>query len=280
MTPQDSIWDILFTKNISERWRFVTGDAAYWIYLALSIAFVIAMIWLARHKRRRGGPEAGETFVRHLSTATFVWWLLPVLLLIVTDTGQGWVQHIPLHLCSVSCFLLPIAVHTRNQTLLNIGYSLSIPGAIAAIVMPQETYKVLSYLSVHYFLFNLTHALIIATAAASVAIGLTKIEWKYYPRVVACGAGFMIAVYPINKLLDQNFMFVNWPEPGTILVLFADIAGNPGYVGILILVAAAVIALFYVAAIGGRALFRRIMIGSHDIQRAVAVEKRRVSASS
>ncbi|MDR1077405.1 MAG: TIGR02206 family membrane protein [Propionibacteriaceae bacterium] len=237
----DSLFDIMFTRQISSGWRWRFGDPAHLTYIALCTVAAVWALWaLSRMSRAQG-----ERALRWLAGAVFTMWIIPPVLMCLTDTGERWIDHLPLHLCSSACIIIPVAILTRNQVLLNYSFGLSFPGAVAAILTPGEMYRSLSWAGVHYFLFNFSHLLLIVAGLGAIAVGVFRPRWRYYPAVIGVGLALMVVAYPVNKWLGSNYMFVNWAEPGTILETFADLAGTPGYVFLLIAMGAVVVALLY-----------------------------------
>jgi hypothetical integral membrane protein (TIGR02206 family) len=237
----DSLFDIMFTRQISPQWRWSFGDPAHLTYIVLCLVGAVwALRALSRASRRRG-----EQAMRWLAGAVFTMWIIPPLLMCLTDTGERWIDHLPLHLCSSACVLIPIGLTTRNQVLLNYAFGLSFPGAVAAILTPGEVFRSLSWAGFHYFLFNFSHLLLIVAGLGAIAVGWFRPSWRRYPAVLGIGLALMVVDYPINKWLGSNYMFVNWAEPGTVLETFADVAGTPGYVGLLVVFGAVVVALLY-----------------------------------
>jgi hypothetical integral membrane protein (TIGR02206 family) len=236
-----SIFDILFNRSIPEDMRWTWGDAAHIIYMVLTLAGTVLFLrWVSGLDDARA-----EKVMRNLSIAVFFGWVIPPLLQVTTDTGERLINHLPLHLCSSACIIIPIALRTKNQVLLNYIYGLAFPGAIAAILTPGEMYRYLASVGAHYFLFNLTHWIIIVACLTPLVRGITQVEWRYYPSTVGIGLALMVVDFPLNKWLGTNFMFVNWAEPGTILETFQDLAGPFGYVLVLAAFGAVVVALLY-----------------------------------
>jgi uncharacterized membrane protein YwaF len=128
---------------------------------------------------------------------------------------------------------------------MNYAYSLCLPGSVAALIFPGEVYRHLSTYSVHFFLYNFSHVAIVVGCLMPIALGFFRPQWRYYLSSVGIGAALMGIAYPINKVLGSNYFFVNWPERGTILESFADIAGRSMYIPVLITVAATVIAILF-----------------------------------
>lgn len=237
------LFDILFTRAAPPAQLWVWGDVMHVTYLVLSlITIIVAVRWF-----RQVSPARHQRVLQVLAAAAFSMWIVPPVLLCVTDTGERWIDHLPLHLCSSACLIVPAALLTSNKALLNYTYGLSLPGAVAALLTPGEVFRGLSTYGFHYFLFNFSHLILILCALAPIAMGVYRPQWRYYPTTLGIGIALVIVDYPLNKWLGSNYMFVNWPEPGTILETFAGIAGNPGYVVLLVGFAAVVVALFHAA---------------------------------
>ncbi|MDR1807333.1 MAG: YwaF family protein [Propionibacteriaceae bacterium] len=237
------VFDVLFTRQVDPGLLWTWGCPAHWVYMALSL---IAVVLILRHLSRL--PEARQARATWwLVGLAFSMWIVPPVIMCVTDTGERWIEHLPLHLCSSACIVIPLAILSRNQALLNYVYGLCFPGAVMAIVTPGAMYRSLSYLGFHYWLYNVSHVILIVAGLAPIAFGWFQPRWRYYLPACGIGTALMIVDYPINKLLDTNYLFVNIPEPGTPIEAMANLAGVPGYVAILAGVAYAVIACLFAA---------------------------------
>jgi hypothetical integral membrane protein (TIGR02206 family) len=237
-------YDVIFTRDIPESLRVVIFGTPHLVWILICVVTTV-MVYSLVARIGRQSKERAWRVTYWLGLACFPGWLVPVLFMCTFDTGDRWILNIPLHLCSASCLILPVAVLRRSKLLLNFSYGLGMPGAIMAIVTPGELYTHLAYVSIFYVFFNLTHLMIALVPLTAIAGGNLRPEWRYYPGTVAIGAALMVIVYPINKLLGTNYFFVNWPEPGSILELFAGFAGNPGYVFVLAVFAFSVVALLF-----------------------------------
>jgi hypothetical integral membrane protein (TIGR02206 family) len=237
----NDVFDILFTRNVPPDLLWTWGDAAHWIYMLLSLA---ACVFCLRRLHRLP-EEKRNTATWWLVGLAFSMWIVPPVIMCVTDTGERWIEHLPLHLCSSACIIIPLAILTRSKVLMNYVYGLCFPGAVMAIVTPGSMYRALSYLGFHYWLYNVSHVILIIAGLAPIAFGWFRPQWRYYVPACLIGTALMIVDYPINKLLDTNYLFVNRPEPGTPIAAMADLAGVPGYVGVLAGLAYVVIAFMF-----------------------------------
>ncbi|MDR1355364.1 MAG: YwaF family protein [Propionibacteriaceae bacterium] len=225
-------FDILFTRSAPQWSLFTTFGTAHLIWIAGSVAVVMWIFqWIKRVAHQN--PERAWNITKWFGLLCFIGWVVPAFLLVAVDAETYAKNNLPLHLCSSGGIVLPITVLTRNKVLLNFAYGLYLPGAAFAILTPGVPYAHYSYLSLYFILFVLSHLIIICVPLGAIASGVWQPSIKYYPAVMGIGIAFAAIAYPINKLLDSNYLFINWPEPNTPLELFADWAGVPGYVLVL-----------------------------------------------
>jgi uncharacterized membrane protein YwaF len=60
--------------------------------------------------------------------------------------------------------------------------------------------------------------------------GELKPNVKNLPKVFMIHFVICVALFFFNKAFDTNFFFMNYPSPGSPLVIFEEMFGNPGYV--------------------------------------------------
>ncbi|MDR2373192.1 MAG: YwaF family protein [Bifidobacteriaceae bacterium] len=234
-------FDLLFTQDAPAGTLWVWGNPAHLVYLAVAVVLIVAGVWAIS----KAPPERHDQITRWLAWSVFSIWIVPPALMCLTDTGERWIDHLPLHLCTSASILIPIGLLKRNQLLLNFGFGLGLPGAVAALIFPGEMFQGLSSYSVHYFLHNIGHVLPVVACLAPIAMGWWRPSWRYYPATVGVGVALMAIAYPVNKLAGSNYFFVNWPEPGTALEFFGSVLGPSMYLPVLTVVAAAVMAAMF-----------------------------------
>ncbi|MDR1152165.1 MAG: YwaF family protein [Bifidobacteriaceae bacterium] len=240
MTPTD-LFDILFTRDAPAGQLWVWGNAAHLVYMAVGLAVIVLAL-----RYLRALPAEHQTMaLRVLAVAVFLVWIVPPALMCVTDTGERWIDHLPLHLCTSAAILIPIGLLRMSPLLLNYGFALALPAAVAAIVFPGEMFRRLSSFGVHYFLHNVAHVIPVIACLAPIVMGLWRPRWRYFLPTVGIGLALMAVAYPVNKVTGSNYFFVNWAERGTILEAFANLFGNTWYVAVLAVVATGVIAAMF-----------------------------------
>jgi hypothetical integral membrane protein (TIGR02206 family) len=235
-------FDWLFTRQIPKDAGWVWGNGPHLFYLVLTVVTVSVSLWALT----KTPPARQQLVTRWLAWSVFSIWIVPPALMCLTDTGELWINHLPLHLCTSASILIPIGLLKRNEVLLNFGFGLGLPGALAAIIFPGEMFRYLSSYSVHYFLHNVGHILPIVACLAPIAMGWWRPSWRYYPATLAVGVALMGIAYPVNKIIgSSNYFFVNWPERGTLLETLGDLFGRSLYVPVVMVLAAIVIAVMF-----------------------------------
>lgn len=135
--------------------------------------------------------------------------------------------YLPFQLCGLSLFI-EFAYSVRPRPWLGeIMYALCMPGAAAALLFPNwNAYPPLCFYALHS---QIIHTLL----AGYVVMLLASGDLRPSAKRLWCCAVFLLAVAPplyfLNHRLDTNFMFLNWPSPGSPLVFFEKLFGTPGY---------------------------------------------------
>ena len=204
----------------------------------LASAAVIFLLCLAAKK------VSGRTF------RTLQWVMCALVLaceanrqLCLLSAGVWGVYTLPLHLCSMSVFL--VLWHCiRGGTLAGeLLWCLTMPGAVFAIIFPDWLYyPAWNLLSLGTFL---GHMMLAAYPAFCTARGLIRPDAKRLPKCFLCLLCTAAVIFVFNKLVDANYFFLNGPAPDSPLSLAAQYLGDPGYLVVFLPILATVWALLY-----------------------------------
>lgn len=135
---------------------------------------------------------------------------------------------LPFHLCGMSIVFITIHTFWPNRTTAELLYSLSIPGAIAALLFADWTmYPVANFFCqqsffIHFFEFSFP---ILLLSTGELRPRFTQL-WR-------CALYLLIVVPPIyffNRATGSNFFFLNEAAPGSPLAPLQAWLGNPGYI--------------------------------------------------
>ena len=145
-------------------------------------------------------------------------------------------DYLPLHLCALATVFTVIHAFKGGRLLDNMLYGLCMPSAIAALVFSDWLqYPVLNIQSIQSFTI---HIMLMSYPIMRMAGGDLRPQAKMLPKCLLLIIAIAIPLFFLNKLLNTNFFFLNWPSPGSPLEIFAGLWGNPGYIfGIFIIIA-------------------------------------------
>jgi len=106
----------------------------------------------------------------------------------------------------------------------NFLYTACLPGACAALLFPTwDMLPTLNFMHLHSFTI---HILLAAYPLILTVGGDIKPQPKYIFPCIGLLLIMAVPIYAINLLLDTNFMFLMYPEPGSPLLIFEELWGN------------------------------------------------------
>jgi hypothetical integral membrane protein (TIGR02206 family) len=122
-------------------------------------------------------------------------------------------SYLPFHLCSISLYLIVISLITKNPKITTLTYYISFVSALLAVVSPDISPNQ-NFPDFRFIEFFLSHVFIEIGLAYMVFVD--KVKANYRSLWVAFGIlfGYMLLVFPINKLTGGNYLFLN-QKPGT-----------------------------------------------------------------
>lgn len=150
-------------------------------------------------------------------------------------------EYLPLHLCSLTALVLPIAIFTRSKVLGNLLLLWSL-GAVMALVVntAQADFEIFSATFAFYFF---PHLLEFGIPILLVALGLVKMDIKCIGSTLLITLGTLIVVHlanvglnsyfaaneilnPAGDLVQVNYMYTIKPE-NPVLALFWSLIPYP-----------------------------------------------------
>ena len=133
-------------------------------------------------------------------------------------------EYLPLHLCSINIFVIAFHALKPTKSVGNYLYTVCIPGAMAALLFP--TWNALpgaNYMLIHSFTVHILLALYPIVLTVS---GEIKPELKELPKALLLLTGLAAFALICNLLMDANFMFLMYADPGNPLYLFKELWGS------------------------------------------------------
>lgn len=146
--------------------------------------------------------------------------------------GAYRIDYLPLHLCAVTELFCFLYAFRRDKLSREFLYWLGLPGALSALLFADWLWFPLwNFQSIQSFF---VHGAMSVFAVLLLVSGESKPSLKGWPSTFAIASLFAIPLFFLNKLWGTNFFFLNTPSPGSPLVILEEIAGNPGYIGLLL----------------------------------------------
>lgn len=196
-------------------WEYFSGIHLVW--LALFVAFAVYMSMLYR----RSDTEKRAKIRKMMSWLIIGDEIFKMIMLAIGDRYM-W-DYLPLHLCSINIFIIAYHARRPNKMLDNFLYAICIPGALAALLTPTwYTLPLFNFMHLHSFT---VHILLVTYPVMLLASGEIVPDIKIVPKCILFVLIMAIPIYGINLLLDTNFMFLMFADPGNPLLLFEDIFG-------------------------------------------------------
>lgn len=146
-----------------------------------------------------------------------------------------WSEMLPLHLCGIQIFLMPLMIKTRLPLLKNFVYLTAFPGALAALLFNETVfykYPMFHFQSVQTFVI---HTLIMIVPIFMMFFDNFRPRLKYVlPSIGLLG---LIAVFDgvVNAVTGGNYLFISSAPADTPIAWIADVTGWPGYIPIMII---------------------------------------------
>ncbi len=190
----------------------------HFLWLAL-----LAVLILFLGRRYRSMAEAGRKRTRHAIAA-----------LVAADelmkdiamplTGQWEWEFLPLHLCSISVFIVIIHSLTSSRILAEYLYAITLPTASMAMAFPDWT-GALPFVNLMCFHSFSIHLLLVLYPALLLWGGFRP-SWRYL-RVIIPIVLLMASImhFLVNDALGTNFFFVNGGGDGNPLTFLEDRIG-------------------------------------------------------
>ncbi len=131
--------------------------------------------------------------------------------------GEAWQTQLPLQLCDIGAFTIALFLLRENSLLFKLGYFWGLGGGIQSILTPDLQ---IGFPHIDFFFYFIPHGLSMVCVLYSIVV------FKHRPTLKSVGQVFLITLlyaailYPVNILLDANYLFLMSKPHGTTLLTF------------------------------------------------------------
>lgn len=137
-------------------------------------------------------------------------------------------EYLPFHLCGIAIIVEFINSIKPSNLKKELIFSIFLPGALSALLFPNwTTYLFFNFMNIYSFII---HGLLILYPLLLLSSCDFKPNYKNLPKCMLFLIIIAIPIYIFNKIFDTNFLFINYPSPGSPLILLEQAFGNPGYI--------------------------------------------------
>jgi len=145
-----------------------------------------------------------------------------------------WSEMLPLHLCGIQIFLMPLMIKTKWPLMKNFVYLTAFPGALAALLFNETVfykYPVFHFQSIQTFVI---HTLIMIVPVFLMVFDGFRPQLKYILPSTALLAGVAVFDGVVNVFTGGNYLFIASAPADTPIAWIADVTGWPGYIPVMI----------------------------------------------
>ena len=187
----------------------------------------------------RGGEESRRTI--RILVALLVLADEALKYLVTIPTGQWEWSFLPLHLCSISVFVIALHAFHPDDRVAEYLYAVSLPTALMALVFPNwMMLPCWNWESIHSFTI---HILIVSYPVMLLCGGFRPCFRRLVYSFPFLAVAVVVAVVA-NRFLDTNFLFLNSGDEGNPLSFLEKLVGG-WYVLAFPLIAALVWSIMY-----------------------------------
>lgn len=225
-----------FTLKIGDAKGFSVFGAEHISWLLLLLAAGACLC--------RAYKKADELTRRRIRRAT-AWTALSMELIraaLLISAGEYDIGRLPLHLCAMAVYISALHAWRGGRLTGQFLYAFCMPGAVFALLFPDwGYYPALHFMSVSSFVI---HALIVCYTMMQVLTDDIRPDIRKCPQCLGIMLALALPVYIFDIATGTNYMFLNWPSPGSPLEWFSFL-GRPGFVLGYLPILAAVWAVMY-----------------------------------
>ncbi len=179
--------------------------------------------------------------------------------------GRPWPEMLPFHLCSLSCLVVMVMLVNRSRLLFHVAYFWGLGGAGMSLLTPNVHTPFPHITFINYWV---SHGLVV------LGVFYMMLHYRYRPTMRALlwlipfTTAYMLLMFPVNALLDTNFLFISEkPEADSLVSLMGP---WPGYVVGMEIAGIIIFFLLYSPYFIADALRKRVPETKHD---AAAVQR-------
>lgn len=194
------------------------------IVLLITVIVTVVLSLILRKKDQK----FKDRFVIGLAIFNILFFIIYKIWLANDNTYEGfsiW-KELPLQLCNINMFLIPIGVYKKNKYLLTFSFYIAPLGALMALLFPDINFINNNIFMLRNIGFYGTHIIIFAMGMILAPLGYVEPKIKNIPVLLISAAVLSLGAFLINLLLtwitkvEVNYFYAMNPSGISILELF------------------------------------------------------------
>ena len=194
---------------------------AHFVVLSL---ILLSILFIARYFRQADAVTR-ERLLRTVAVFAIANEILKDVYLLAL--GQLQWANLPLHLCGINIIVIGLYLVKRSPKTAEWLYAIGLPGGLVALISPD--WADLPVVNIMFWQANSIHAALVLFPILLLIDGFRPRIRRLFP-IIPWLLGLAAIIFPLNKLLDTNFLFLNEAPKGTPFEVFEQLMGNPGYI--------------------------------------------------
>lgn len=214
------------------------------LFVGSVLVFITLLaVWLGLKNRNKPPKEQNKVLVWSAILILFFDCFENLIFCLKEGSISAMRMELPLFLCSIQLFTIPLAAFTRGRTkeaCMDFVAIFGFLGAVLGTVAAGQNYACYPVLSFVNVVSAITHGISGFTSLYLLISKMTKLQKQNLP--VTCGivTVFCLAAYLVNRLVDYNYMFLMAGDGTPYDILYNWVNGHPVFYPLL------VVALFFV----------------------------------
>lgn len=135
-------------------------------------------------------------------------------------TRFNWLSELPLQLCNINLFLIPLGVLTKKRQVLGFAFFVAPLGALMALIFPEAPFRDFSPFLPRMLGFYLTHSLLIISGLSLSSLGFYSPRAKDEPGILGLFLLLGVLAHILNTLLRRGLC----PQANYFFTYGADIS--------------------------------------------------------
>lgn len=208
---------------------FLSWQHLTFVTCLLVIAGTLAW-WLGK-RNRHSSDNAKNKVMINAAILIFSIDIFEIVFLCFRDNAPwGWVHNLPLFLCSMQMFAIPLAAFCKGklrEAALDFVYIFGILGAVLGTYGAGQNYNCYPVLSFNNVVSGITHSISGFCSLYIAFSGLTSMKRSNFGWCVGVLLTLCAVAYGVNHLVDYNYMFLIRGDGTPYDILYNLVGGSP-----------------------------------------------------